>query len=228
MDAPTIPVFVDSSEGNFGDAPAATDAFPTGTIIVILASLGEAILGIHEYLQRVPVEEDMSTLMFRMSMIEAENASLCGKIRTIEAIEMVTCSQERRTRREVEQQLASIQKSQRQDRENFRNLQELAMIEQGVTAALAARDAYRNGDDIHTSGKRAGRESESVVRDCTSKTLYSAKPIFKATELAYCELDVSEAFDKIDGSRRNARHDPWEYCDSKPKPMMRLWKWPLN
>ncbi|GJV70631.1 hypothetical protein Tco_1490626 [Tanacetum coccineum] len=125
MDAPTIPVSVDSSEGNFGDAPAAADAFPAVTIVAILASLGEAIRGIHEYLQGVPVEEDMSTLRFRMSMIEAENASLRGKIRTMEAIETVTRSQERRTRREVEQQLASIQKSQRQDRENFRKLQEL-------------------------------------------------------------------------------------------------------
>ncbi|GJU23878.1 putative reverse transcriptase domain-containing protein [Tanacetum coccineum] len=58
----------------------------------------------------------MSTLRFRISMIEAENASLRGKIRTMEAIETVTRSQERRTRREVEQQLALIQKSQRQDR----------------------------------------------------------------------------------------------------------------
>ncbi|GJZ86682.1 hypothetical protein Tco_0658292 [Tanacetum coccineum] len=87
MDAPTIPVSVDSSEGNFGDAPAAADAFPAVTIVAILASLGEAIRGIHEDLQGVPVEEDMSTLRFRMSMIEAENAYLCGKIRTMEAIE---------------------------------------------------------------------------------------------------------------------------------------------
>ncbi|GJW35605.1 hypothetical protein Tco_0058525 [Tanacetum coccineum] len=115
MDAPTIPVSFDSSEGNFGDTPTATDDFPTRTIVVILASLGEAIRGIHEYLQGVPIEEDMSTLRFRMSMIEAENASLRGKIMTMEAIKTVTHSQERRTRREVEQQLASIQKSQRQD-----------------------------------------------------------------------------------------------------------------
>ncbi|GJX43362.1 hypothetical protein Tco_0260038 [Tanacetum coccineum] len=64
---------------------------------MILASLGEAIRGIHEYLQRVPIEEEISTLRFRMGMTKAENASLRGKIRTIEAIETVTCSQERRT-----------------------------------------------------------------------------------------------------------------------------------
>ncbi|GKA16781.1 hypothetical protein Tco_0696618 [Tanacetum coccineum] len=42
--------------------------------------------------------------------------------RTMEAIETVTRSQERRTRREMERQLASVQESQRQDGENFRKL----------------------------------------------------------------------------------------------------------
>ncbi|GJZ63841.1 hypothetical protein Tco_0620262 [Tanacetum coccineum] len=118
MDAPTIPVSVDSSKGNFGDAidigldvdhpvPVAADAFPIVTIVMILASLGEAIRGIHVYLQGVPIEEEMSTL------------------RTMEAIETVTRSQERMTRREMERQLASVQESQQQDRENFRKLQEL-------------------------------------------------------------------------------------------------------
>ncbi|GKA38810.1 hypothetical protein Tco_0731361 [Tanacetum coccineum] len=119
MDAPTIPVFVDSSEGNFGDAIdigldvdhpvlVAADAFPVVTIVTILASLGEAIRGIHEYLQGVPIEEEMSTLRFMMGMAEAENGPLRGKIRTMEAIKMVTRSQERMTRREIERQLASV------------------------------------------------------------------------------------------------------------------------
>ncbi|GJW48663.1 hypothetical protein Tco_0080309 [Tanacetum coccineum] len=120
MDAPNIPVSVDSSEGNFGDGidigldvvhpvPVAADAFPTVAIVTILPSHEEAIQGIYEYLKGVPIEEEMSTLRFRMGMVEAENASLRGKIRTIEAIETVTRSQERRTRREMERQLASVQ-----------------------------------------------------------------------------------------------------------------------
>ncbi|GJS49078.1 hypothetical protein Tco_0599199 [Tanacetum coccineum] len=119
MDAPTIPVSIDSSEGNFRDAinigldvdhpiPVAADAFPVVTIVTILASLGEAIRGIHEYFQGVPIEEEMSTLRFRMGMDEVENASLRGKIRTMEAIETVT-----RTRREMERQLDLVQESQR-------------------------------------------------------------------------------------------------------------------
>ncbi|GJT83097.1 putative reverse transcriptase domain-containing protein [Tanacetum coccineum] len=39
-----------------------------------------------------------------------------------------------------------------------------AMINQGVTAALAARDANRNGDDSHTSGT-GGKRTERVARD---------------------------------------------------------------
>ncbi|GJS47039.1 hypothetical protein Tco_0597160 [Tanacetum coccineum] len=93
IDAPTIPISADSSEGNFRDdidigldvvhsVPVAADAFPAVTIVAILAT---------------------------------ENASLRGKIRTVEAIETVTRSQEKRTRREMERQLALVHESQRQD-----------------------------------------------------------------------------------------------------------------
>ncbi|GJY50570.1 hypothetical protein Tco_0441417 [Tanacetum coccineum] len=44
------------------------------------------------------------------------------------------------------------------------NAQLQAMIDQGVTAALAARDANRNGDDIYTSGT-GGRRTERVARE---------------------------------------------------------------
>ncbi|GJT60232.1 putative reverse transcriptase domain-containing protein [Tanacetum coccineum] len=40
-----------------------------------------------------------------------------------------------------------------------------AMIDQGVTATLAARDANRNGNDSHTSGT-GGRRIERVIREC--------------------------------------------------------------
>nr|GEU97407.1 hypothetical protein [Tanacetum cinerariifolium] len=119
MDAPTIPVSADSSEGNFRDVidigldfnhpiPVVADAFLVVTIVTILASHKKAIRGIHEYLQWVPIEEEMSTLRFRMGMAKAKNASLRCKIRTMEAIEMITRSQERMTHTEMERQLASV------------------------------------------------------------------------------------------------------------------------
>ncbi|GJZ58946.1 putative reverse transcriptase domain-containing protein [Tanacetum coccineum] len=55
------------------------------------------------------------------------------------------------------------------------------MIDQGVTAALAAHDANRNGDDSHTSGT-GGRRTERVVRECTYQDFMKCKPLyFKGT-----------------------------------------------
>ncbi|GKF93282.1 hypothetical protein Tco_0280001, partial [Tanacetum coccineum] len=42
------------------------------------------------------------------------------------------------------------------------NAQLQAMIDQGITAALATRDANRNDDDIHTS-RTGGRRTERVA-----------------------------------------------------------------
>ncbi|GJW86224.1 putative reverse transcriptase domain-containing protein [Tanacetum coccineum] len=56
------------------------------------------------------------------------------------------------------------------------------MINQGVSAALAARDATRNGDDSHTS--RTGvRRTEQVARECTYQDFMKCQPLyFKGTE----------------------------------------------
>ncbi|GKC01223.1 hypothetical protein Tco_0987359 [Tanacetum coccineum] len=62
------------------------------------------------------------------------------------------------------------------------NAQLQAMIDQGVTAALAARDANRNGDDSHTS-RTGGRRTERVARECTYQDFMKCKPLyFKGTE----------------------------------------------
>ncbi|GKF02532.1 hypothetical protein Tco_0029455 [Tanacetum coccineum] len=52
-------------------------------------------------------------------------------------------------------------------------LEEASMIDQGVTAALAARDANRNGDDSHTSGT-GGRRTERIVKFSTCTLLAGA------------------------------------------------------
>ncbi|GJT54462.1 putative reverse transcriptase domain-containing protein [Tanacetum coccineum] len=57
-----------------------------------------------------------------------------------------------------------------------------SMIDQGVSAALAARDATRNGVDSHTSGTGV-RGSERVARECTYQDFMKCKPLyFKGTE----------------------------------------------
>nr|GFA98937.1 hypothetical protein [Tanacetum cinerariifolium] len=64
------------------------------------------------------------------------------------------------------------------------NAQLQAMIDQGVTAALAARDALRstNGDDSHNSGTGV-RRTERATRECTYTDFLKCQPLpFKGTE----------------------------------------------
>ncbi|GJW87921.1 reverse transcriptase domain-containing protein [Tanacetum coccineum] len=64
------------------------------------------------------------------------------------------------------------------------NAQLKAMIDQGVTDALAARDADRNtnGDDSHNSGTGV-RQTERVSRECTYLDFMKCQPLnFKGTE----------------------------------------------
>nr|GFC43786.1 putative reverse transcriptase domain-containing protein [Tanacetum cinerariifolium] len=64
------------------------------------------------------------------------------------------------------------------------NAQLQAMIDQGVTAALAALDALRstNGDDSHNSGTGV-RRTERATRECTYTDFLKCQPLpFKGTE----------------------------------------------
>nr|GFD44529.1 hypothetical protein [Tanacetum cinerariifolium] len=87
--------------------------------------------GIHGHLQRVPISEEMNALRLRMGMVEEENVSLCGSIKTMEAINTITRRQEKRARMELKRQLTSVQEFQRQDQENFRKLQEFVTSQLG-------------------------------------------------------------------------------------------------
>nr|GEV24833.1 hypothetical protein [Tanacetum cinerariifolium] len=99
MDAPTLPV---SAKKNLGDPidirvdivhPTPTDVFPAATVVKTLAQHGEDIRGIHG-----------------MGMVEEENASLRGSIKTMEAIDTITRRQEKRARMELKRQLTSVDK----------------------------------------------------------------------------------------------------------------------
>nr|GFB04377.1 hypothetical protein [Tanacetum cinerariifolium] len=64
------------------------------------------------------------------------------------------------------------------------NAQLRAMINQGVTTALAARDALRstNGDDGHNYGTGVGR-TEQATRECTYTDFLKCQPLpFKGTK----------------------------------------------
>ncbi|GJU32648.1 reverse transcriptase domain-containing protein [Tanacetum coccineum] len=75
------------------------------------------------------------------------------------------------------------------------NAQLQAMIDQGVSAALAARDATRNGVDSHTSGTGV-RGSERVARECTYQDFMKCKPLyFKGTEGV---VELTQWFERIE------------------------------
>nr|GEX99108.1 hypothetical protein [Tanacetum cinerariifolium] len=62
------------------------------------------------------------------------------------------------------------------------NAQLQDMIDQGVNASLAARDANQTGDDSHTSGTSV-RRTERVTRECTYQDFMKCQPLyFKGTE----------------------------------------------
>ncbi|GJV27913.1 hypothetical protein Tco_1384361 [Tanacetum coccineum] len=124
MSAPTIPVSTDSAQWSFEDMidigvdiihpePVAAVAFPAAAVMRTLAQHGEAIRGIHEHLLGVPIQDELTALRFRVDIAEAKNASLCARIKTIEAVEKVTRNHKRHARTEIERQLALLQESHR-------------------------------------------------------------------------------------------------------------------
>ncbi|GJZ53500.1 hypothetical protein Tco_0608385 [Tanacetum coccineum] len=112
MDAPIFPTSVASSEESHDDTvgigvdrvhpvPVVEVAFPAATVIATLDRYGGVIRGSMR-LQRVPVDEDVIALRFKVEIVESENTSLLGRIKTLEAINTLTRDQEKRTRRRME------------------------------------------------------------------------------------------------------------------------------
>ncbi|GKE38237.1 hypothetical protein Tco_1461642, partial [Tanacetum coccineum] len=77
------------------------------------------------------------------------------------------------------------------------NTQLKAMIDQGVIAALAARDADRsmNGDDSYNSGTGV-RRNERAARECTYTDFMKCQPLnFKGTEGV---VELTQRFKKME------------------------------
>nr|GFC35900.1 reverse transcriptase domain-containing protein [Tanacetum cinerariifolium] len=71
------------------------------------------------------------------------------------------------------------------------NAQLQDMIDQGVTATLAARDANRTGDDSHTSGTGV-RRTERVTRECTYQDFMKCSDVveFPRNEMKKIETEL--------------------------------------
>ncbi|GKC46767.1 reverse transcriptase domain-containing protein [Tanacetum coccineum] len=69
------------------------------------------------------------------------------------------------------------------------------MIDQGVTAVLAARATTQNGDDSHTSGTGV-RRNERAVRECTYQDFMKCQPLFfRGTEGV---VDLTQWFERME------------------------------
>ncbi|GJT54911.1 putative reverse transcriptase domain-containing protein [Tanacetum coccineum] len=69
------------------------------------------------------------------------------------------------------------------------------MIDEGVTAVLAARATTRNGDDSHTSGTGV-RRNERTVRECTYQDFMKCQPLFfRGTEGV---VDLTQWFERME------------------------------
>ncbi|GJY47754.1 putative reverse transcriptase domain-containing protein [Tanacetum coccineum] len=69
------------------------------------------------------------------------------------------------------------------------------MIDEGVTAVLAARATTRNGDDSHTSGTGV-RRNERAVRECTYQDFMKCQPLFfRGTEGV---VDLTQWFERME------------------------------
>nr|GFA23194.1 hypothetical protein [Tanacetum cinerariifolium] len=169
MDVPTLPV---SAEKNLGDPieirvdivhPAPADVFPAATVVRTLAQHGEAIRGIHGHLQRVPINEEMNALRFRMGIAEEENASLRGRIKTIEAIDTITRRQEKRARMELERQLASVQEIMPTTRQGANVVMTLEAVQAMIDQTLLRNNTTDDGSQNSGGGPRRPMQPARVA-----------------------------------------------------------------
>nr|GEX66892.1 hypothetical protein [Tanacetum cinerariifolium] len=216
MDAPTFPVSVEKNLGDPIDirvdivhlTPA--DVFPAATV-------------------------EMNALRFRMGMVEEENASLRGSIKTMEAIDTITHRQEKKARMKLKRQLTSVQESQRQDQENFMRLQEimpttrqganvfmtLEAVQAMIDQTLIRNNTTNDGSQNSSGGPRRPPQPAHV---CSYTDFIKYKPLnFKGTEgvvkFATCTL-LGAALTWWNGHVRTLGHDAayamtWEILKKK-------------
>ncbi|GJV50532.1 putative reverse transcriptase domain-containing protein [Tanacetum coccineum] len=116
--------------------------------------------------------------------------SLQGQVTTLQGQKMATKKSHKSTTRSTTTPTPTATTT-----TSVTNAQLQAMIDQGVTAALAARDANKNGDDNHTSGT-GGRRTERVARECTYQDFMKCKPLyFKGTEGV---IELTQWFERME------------------------------
>nr|GFB20883.1 hypothetical protein [Tanacetum cinerariifolium] len=75
------------------------------------------------------------------------------------------------------------------------------MIDEGINAALAARDATRNGDDSHASGTGARRPVQTA-RECSYSEFLKCKPLDFKGPMLNVRLTIKESLRTSLGTTR--------------------------
>nr|GFA42899.1 hypothetical protein [Tanacetum cinerariifolium] len=160
MDVPTLPVSTKKNPGDPIDIrvdivhPTPPDVFPTTTVVRTLAQHGEVIRGIHGHLEGVPINEKINALRFKMGMVEEENASLRGSIKTMEAIDTITRRQEKRARMELKRQLTSVQENIPTTRQGANVSMTLEAVQAMIDQTLVRNNTIDDGSQNSDGGPR--------------------------------------------------------------------------
>nr|GEZ32436.1 hypothetical protein [Tanacetum cinerariifolium] len=122
--------------------------------------------------QRIDAHDTLiATLTTQLSSLQGHLATALGKIRALQVREQARAGATSNPNQAPSTTTTTVTNAQLQ-----------AMIDQGVNAALAVRDANRTGDDSHTSGTGV-RRTERVTRECTYQDFMKCQPLyFKGTE----------------------------------------------
>nr|GEX30518.1 hypothetical protein [Tanacetum cinerariifolium] len=149
-------------------------------VVRTLAQHGEAIRGIHGHLQGVPINEEMNALRFRMGMAEEENASIRGRIKTMEAIDTITRRQEKKARIEFERQLSSIQEIMPTTRQGANVVMTLEAVQAMIDQTLLRNNTTDDGSQNSGEGPRRPMQPARV---CSYTDFMKCQPLnFKGTE----------------------------------------------
>nr|GEV00236.1 putative reverse transcriptase domain-containing protein [Tanacetum cinerariifolium] len=138
-------------------------------------------------LSRNEVMSLCTTVMGQMTKIKELHATYC--IRWIVTSEMLRADHRRFKKIATKQTTSSTTDQETTNTTSVTNAQLQVMIDQGITATLAARDALRsiNGDDSHNSGTGV-RRTERATRDCTYTDFLNNCAVENQVKFATCTL----------------------------------------
>ncbi|GJQ92046.1 putative reverse transcriptase domain-containing protein [Tanacetum coccineum] len=193
-------------------------------------------LTVMQSLQRevTPLLGQVTTLQGQVTALQGQVVALQGQVTTLQGQLIALQGQQEPVGGPAQLELPEEAAPTSTTTTSITNAQLQAMIDQGVSAALAARDANKNGDDSHTSGT-GGRRTEHIVRECTYQDFMKMETVFRISncpmenqvKFSTCTLlagrsEEDDLSDKeVDQIERYVGGftdmDPWKHCWEKQR-----------